>query len=298
MPLISGVSSGGGDLPRDLQQPIYKFYKHIDKAVAKIARLRGLSPYQVRLLKPCSFCTLVSDDAIFVVLTDVNVGGLPSHFFIDWRGRPMNLVTALSIVERDVLFEQTFGFSFPRNYLETSSDKHQKIAENIADNYIKDEILRLEKLKRIVRMNPLFHGRDFMLDTNSIFVLCPFEEPFNIIYNDHIKPTVEQIQGLTCNRADDIYDNRPIIEDIWKKINEASIIISELTGRNPNVFYETGIAHTVGKEVVLITQYMDDVPFDLKHLRCVVYNYTPRGVQLLETNLTNTINNIRQRVNN
>ena len=55
-------------------------------------------------------------------------------------------------------------------------------------------------------------------------------------------------------RADDIYDNRPIIEDVWRCTNEARILIAELTGRNPNVFYETGIAHTVGKEVILITQ--------------------------------------------
>jgi hypothetical protein len=62
------------------------------------------------------------------------------------------------------------------------------------------------------------------------------------------------------------------------------------------VFYETGIAHTVGKEVILITQTIDDVPFDLRHLRCIVYEYTPKGIQLLETNLTNTINNIRTRL--
>ena len=96
-------------------------------------------------------------------------------------------------------------------------------------------------------------------------------------------------------RADDIFDNKPIIEDIWKHINEAHIVISELTERNPNVFYETGISHTVGKEVVLITQNINDVPFDLRHLRCIVYKYTPRGVQALENNLKNTILNIRDR---
>ncbi len=210
----------------------------------------------------------------------------------------MNLSTAISMVERDVVFEQAFGFSFPRSYLETEENKLPEIAGQIADGYIKDEILRLEQLKRIVRINPIFQGRDFMLNSNSVFVLCPFEEPFNTIFNDHIKPTVEQIEGLRCSRADDIYDNLPIIEDIWREVNEAGIIISELTGRNPNVFYETGIAHTVGKEVILITQDIADVPFDLRHLRCIVYDYTPRGVQLLESNLNSTIHNIRRRVDN
>ena len=128
-----------------------------------------------------------------------------------------------------------------------------------------------------------------------VFVLSPFGHPFNTIYEDHIRPSVESIQDLRCLRADDIYDNRPIMEDIWRYTNEAQMLIAELTGRNPNVFYETAIAHTVGKEVILITQSMDDVPFDLKHLRCIVYEYTPRGTKALEDNLKNTIRNILAR---
>ena len=110
-----------------------------------------------------------------------------------------------------------------------------------------------------------------------------------------IRPTIERIDGLRCLRADDIYDNRPIIEDIWRQINESAIVISELTERNPNVFYETGIAHTIGKEVILITQSMDDVPFDLRHLRCIVYDYTSRGTRNLEGNLTSTVLQILKR---
>ena len=101
--------------------------------------------------------------------------------------------------------------------------------------------------------------------------------------------------ALKCLRADDIYDNRPIIEDIWRCTNEARILIAELTGRNANVFYETGIAHTIGKEVILISQSMEDVPFDLKHLRCIVYEYTPRGIANLEENLKNTVLNVLSR---
>ena len=131
-----------------------------------------------------------------------------------------------------------------------------------------------------------------MLDESLIFVLSPFTEMFSTIYEDHIKPTVESLGKLRCIRADDIYDKRPIIEDIWQCIVKSRIVVAELTGRNPNVFYETGIAHTVGKEVVLLTQSLSDVPFDLRHLRCVVYEYTPRGMSGLETTLKKTILNI------
>ena len=297
MPLLtSGISTGGGDLPSDLQNSINQILKLIDRSVAELAQTNHLSPSQVRLLRPCSFCVLVNDDSVFVIVSNIHAGGIPGHMYMDWSGKPLNLQTAIFLAERDLSYEGAFGFTFPKQLLTATDPQKETAVRELANRYIGDEIINLERLNRIVRLNPIFQGRDFMLNGSLVFVLSPFTEPFNTIFIDHIKPIVEAIEGVTCLRADDIYDNRPIIEDIWRSINEAHILISELTDRNPNVFYETGIAHTVGKEVILITQNMDDVPFDLRHLRCIVYEYTPRGVQILETNLRNTINNIRGRI--
>jgi hypothetical protein len=297
MPLLqAGISTGGGNLPADLQNPINKILGLIDRSVAELAQKKNLSPSLVRLLRPCSFCVLVNDEFVFVVASNIHAGGIPGHIYIDWSGKPLNLQTAIYLAERDLSFERAFGFYFPRQLTTATETEKESVVHELAERYIGDEIINLERLNRIVRINPIFQGRDFMLNPSLVFVLSPFREPFNTIFIDHIKPTAEAIEGVTCLRADDIYDNKPIIEDIWRSINEAHIVLSELTDRNPNVFYETGIAHTVGKEVVLITQNMDDVPFDLRHLRCIVYEYTPRGIQILETNLRNTINNIRGRM--
>jgi hypothetical protein len=184
---------------------------------------------------------------------DIYVRSSPSHTYIDWSGKSLNLQTAIFLAERDLSYEGAFGFTFQRQLLTATEDQKESAVRELAETYIRDEVINLERLNRIVRLNPIFQGRDFMLNDNPVFVLSPFREPFDTIFIDHIKPTVEAIDGVNCLRADDIYDNRPIIEDIWRSINEAQIIISELTDRNPNVFYETGIAHTVGKEVILIT---------------------------------------------
>jgi hypothetical protein len=77
--------------------------------------------------------------------------------------------------------------------------------------------------------------------------------------------------------------------DIWERINRARFLIADLTGQNPNVFYELGIAHALGKDVLLLTQDMAHVPFDLKGLRCILYSFTPRGVKEFETKLKATI---------
>ena len=80
-----------------------------------------------------------------------------------------------------------------------------------------------------------------------------------------------------------------ITRDIWEKINRARFLIADLTGQNPNVFYEVGLAHALGKDVVLLTQTMTDVPFDLKAMRCIVYAYTPPGMKEMETALRATV---------
>ncbi len=200
--------------------------------------------------------------------------------------------TAIFLAERDLAFRNAFGINFSRSVLDLEEDRKEEAVSRIAERYVNEEIVNLERLRRIVRMNPIFQGRDFLLNEQLVFVLSPFGEPFDNIFADHIKPSIESLGKLKCVRADDIYDNQSIIEDIWRYSNEAKLLISELTGRNANVFYETGIAHTIGKDVILITQSMDDVPFDLRHLRCIVYEYTPPGIRNLEDNLKNTALNI------
>ena len=95
--------------------------------------------------------------------------------------------------------------------------------------------------------------------------------------------------GALAKRADEIFGTDPIIDDIWEAINSAALIVADVTGRNPNVMYEIGMAHTVGKPVLIVTQAIEDVPFDLRHYRCITYDYTPRGCSELEQRLRATI---------
>jgi len=116
----------------------------------------------------------------------------------------------------------------------------------------------------------------------------PFDTKFQPLYDDHIKPTVVRA-GLRCERADDIKGTTMITWDIWERINRARFLVAELTGQNSNVFYELGLAHALSKDVILIAQSMKFVPFDLKTIRCIVYDFTPRGTQKLEKDLAGTI---------
>ena len=296
MPLHGmGLTHYERNIDRNLEDQVAHVLSMIDHNIKEISHSKDLFPTQVKLLQPLHCCAIVTDADVFVVLAVHELGAMSIVYFTDWPGTQLEMTTAITLAERDLSFRNAFGFQFSRSVLDLDADDKEVAISQIAEQYIEDEIENSERQRTIVRMTPIFQGREFLLDTHLVFTLSPFGEPYDTIYHDHIKPSVESIDGLRCLRADDIYNNRPIIEDIWQFTNESRILIAELTGRNANVFYETGIAHTVGKEVILITQSMDDVPFDLRHLRCIVYEYTPRGINTLEDNLKNTILNVLTR---
>jgi AbiJ N-terminal domain 5 len=92
--------------------------------------------------------------------------------------------------------------------------------------------------------------------------------------------------NLRCLRADDIWEESVIIQDVFSLIFRAQIVIVDFTGKNPNVMYETGIAHTLGKHVIPITQSMGDVPFDMQHHRVLKYLPNDQGRAALQAELT------------
>jgi len=131
---------------------------------------------------------------------------------------------------------------------------------------------------------------ELKIDEKLCFVLMPFDNKFDSIYENIIKKIVENDEfELNCIRADEIFGTGTIIKDIWDYIKKARILVAELTGKNPNVFYELGLAHAMSKDVILITQNIDDVPFDLQHYRCLVYEDSISGAQTLEEKLKNTL---------
>ena len=106
---------------------------------------------------------------------------------------------------------------------------------------------------------------------DSCFVMMPFLDPLGKHYELIYKPAIERA-GLTPVRADsDIFGTGKIIDQILIGMTNAKVLVAELTGRNPNVFYELGVAHALKKPVVLVTANEQDVPFDVKHIRVITY---------------------------
>jgi hypothetical protein len=103
------------------------------------------------------------------------------------------------------------------------------------------------------------------------FTIMPFGGWFDDYYEALFRPAIETA-GLEPKRADDLYRPSTIVNDIWSYTQSARVILADLTGKNPNVFYELGLAHALAKPAILVTESINDVPFDLRALRVLEYD--------------------------
>ncbi len=183
-----------------------------------------------------------------------------------------------------------------------STDQIDTLAERIAEKVAQIQQARAEELaKEAVKVNEALRlmpgelvfgrpskGSQFKSDA---FMIMPFAPAFNGIYVDIIKPMMADLK-LTILRGDDFNSSRGvIIDDVWAALNACQFVIAEITGGNDNVFYELGIAHTLNKPAILITQAKtpEGVPFDIRHLRYIQYDNTAAGGTKLREDLERAI---------
>lgn len=111
---------------------------------------------------------------------------------------------------------------------------------------------------------------------DTCFVMMSFADPTGSYYKTIYEPAIHKA-GLRPVRADDdMFKTGKIVDQIWHGIHSAKVLVAEFTGRNPNVFYELGLAHALQKPVVLVSSNENDMPFDVQHIRVIYYDvYDP-----------------------
>lgn len=128
---------------------------------------------------------------------------------------------------------------------------------------------------------------DKKIDDDFVFVLMPFHPEYDEVYST-IKDTIDSM-GLRCSRGDDIHITSNILQHILQELWRSRLVIADISGRNPNVYYELGIAHALGKPVLLLAQNTEDLPFDISALRILIYKSMERLQDGLRKWLTQTL---------
>lgn len=122
------------------------------------------------------------------------------------------------------------------------------------------------------------------------FVLMSLDETFNEVYRVGIKGGLEEI-GWECDRSDERWDTPEVVCTICKSIQEASLIVADVTGKKPNVFLELGLSFGLEKNILLIAQDFGDLPFDVRTFRAIKYDST--NLEELQKNLQEAIDKLR-----
>ncbi len=139
-----------------------------------------------------------------------------------------------------------------------------------------------------------FTDFDVKSSNTRVFVVMQFGEPYDSLYREVIQP-VSQEMGFKAVRGDDVFRPGIILQDIWRDIVSSEVIIAEITPANPNVFYELGLAHAMGKQTVLLAnRQLDKLPFDVSGYRVIFYDDTIGGKRDVERTLRLHLQNIRE----
>jgi len=129
---------------------------------------------------------------------------------------------------------------------------------------------------------------DLQVDSRLIFVLTPFHDEH--IGDFHTIRDVCASAGYKCVRGDEHYFQGDIFSEMLKLIGKSNLIIANISGRNPNVFYELGIAQAMDKPVVLVSRKPEDLPIDIKSRKFLVYSNQEELTSLLRDLLLNIPN--------
>jgi hypothetical protein len=142
-----------------------------------------------------------------------------------------------------------------------------------------------------------FETSSIKVRPGTCFVVMPFAKQFDSIFSA-MKRALSQEMGMTCTRTDELLGGGNIIEDILREIATSELVIVDVTGRNPNVFYELGIAHMCKAmdKVLLLSQEVDSIPFDLRPFRHIIYSPTSKGLKVLSLALKDASNAVSDKV--
>lgn len=178
-------------------------------------------------------------------------------------------------------------FTYHRDSLDDVTsflDRNYPLANNVSVS-----TAPTESTKSIVFTPSIFQIPSTEVENDLVSIMMPFAG-FDDVHQGIVRACKQA--GYRCQRADDIWEHSTILQDIFSLIYRSKIVIADFSGRNPNVMYEVGIAHTLGKIVIPISQTLEHIPSDLQGHRIQTYLKNGEGIDKLETALAAKLKSI------
>ena len=157
---------------------------------------------------------------------------------------------------------------------------------------IKEPVKRpIPSEKQAFKFDPVFKQRAFSYEPLTSLILMPLEAYWSESLWLQLKETLLEL-GYHTQKADSIYSDQTL-DRSWEQINESEVIIADLTYKHPDVFYKIGVAHTLGKKIILMSQHARDLPGDFRRFPFIIYDNSIYGLQDLKETLHKMLRELR-----
>lgn len=281
-----------GDMSPELQAKVDKILEELMSAVDAITEDRHLQNGIARSQLPSSMAAILDRENLNILAQF-----RPQNRFATYVYNPDIAISpekASMSAQWEFKFEDPFIIQIPSKLLDESTEERMPALEKIASEHVDSEFQRFSGLISLLRTRPIFGPAPMTLDSRSAFVLLPAAERLNKNY-----PAIEKAADenrVTLRRALDIREGRSAVWDLWESINGSRVIIADLTGPDPGVMYALGIAHTVGRDTILIyprgSKYLVDIP----RTRKIEYRKSDAGREKLGRDLSEMLKSIMEPV--
>ena len=249
-----------GDMEAELSAKVDGMLDEFMAIVDSMTEERHLQKGIARSQLPVSMVAILDRDSL-TILGQFRMQNRTASYF----SRPdmaLNAQQAAQSAQWEFGFDDSFVIQFPARLVDQKGQDRQAALEAIAAKHVNSEYLRLEEKLSLMRHRPIFGPASDPVMARTMLLLRPEKRE---------EPGIEQAilsalsaRNLAYEDAPDIRSGRAAVREMWRSINYAAVILADLTGADPQVMYGLGMAHTLGKETILIypqgSSYLTDIP--------------------------------------
>jgi len=249
-----------GDMEAELSARVDGLIDEFMAVVDDLTEERHLQRGIARSQLPCSTVAILDKKSLSILGQFRMENRIASYFY-----RPDVVLTpqrAANSAQWEFGFDDPFIIQFPAELMEQSSIDRRATLRAVASEHIDSEFLRLQQMLSLVRTRPIFGQTSEPVGAKTILLLLP--QDASLRGDENPIASAISANNLSFNEAPDIRSGRAAVRDVWDCINHAAAIVADLTGADAGVMYALGIAHTLGKETILIypqgSKYLTDIP--------------------------------------
>ncbi len=277
-----------GDMPPELRERVDRIAEEFLAIVDSLVDERHIQKGIARIQLPCSIVFILDRESLFILGQFRMENRTASYYH-----RPdtsMTIQKVASNAKWEFNFEDPFVIRLPSDLLEKSTEERGSTLQQIASKHIDEEFLRLAQLLSMVRTRPIFGQAAHPVQPGSLLLILPRDEKARV--NADLINRAVGASGLSGEEAGDMRNGKAAVREMWQYINQSALILADLTEADPQVMYGLGIAHTLGKDTILIhpqgSKYLVDIP----RTESIEYEDSAQGRAKLEEQIKETLRSI------